>query len=239
MCKPIDEPQQYRSAPPIRKKRVRFGSGNTVEIEKVVAPDERNSVWYNRQDFQDIRFEIGQVVQAHSLRDCRLRDDDFYCFRGLEFLKLDSKSPSRKELRLCFAKNVLLFQCMSSLNSDKSSSGADNDHGRALALGAYCSKLSQDAKLRAQCLASSDEAEARHVYHECRLLYQVNGKEMRMFGPTCSLQAARSSIAKQQKQKQDLVAVSSLPELLSEYTLSRVIRSVLNTSTALFAASVK
>jgi hypothetical protein len=235
MCKPIDELLQCRTTPSIRKRRVRFGNGNNnniVEIERVSDPDERNSIWYNREDFQNIRHEIGQLVQARSSRDWRLKDDDFYCFRGLEFLKVDPNSPSRKELRSCFVKNVLLFQCMSSL-SDNNNNDIENDDGRDQALGAYCAKLSQGAKVRAQWLASSDDAEARQVYHECRLLYQVNGKEMRMFAPTCSLQAAaRSNMVKLRQQ-------TLPPELLPGYALSRFIRSFMNTSTSLFAASVK
>jgi hypothetical protein len=252
MCKPIDEPLQCRTTPSIRKKRVRFGSGNNnnnnnnniIEFERVSDPDERYSVWYNRQDFQNIRHEIGQVIQARASRDWRLKDDDVYCFRGLEFLKLDANTPSRKELRICFVKNVLLFQCMSSLSDDIEDDN-DNDDGRDLALGAYCAKLSQGAKVRALWLASLDDAEARQVYHECRLLYQVNGKEMRMFAPTCSLQAAaRSTMVKQQHQQrheQDFVTGSSslATELLPGYALSRFLRNVMNTSTSLFAASVK
>jgi hypothetical protein len=59
----------------------------------------------------------------------------------------------------------------------------------------------------------------------------VNGKEMRMFAPTCSLQAARSSIVKQQQRV-------ALPEVYAEYALTRVFRNVVSTSTALFTTSV-
>ncbi|CAB9510245.1 expressed unknown protein [Seminavis robusta] len=210
MCKPLDDPQCATGTPNAalltqqqeasataatatttgrnRTRKVRFGVSNIVQVARIGEDeDEKQSVWYNRQDFCLIRQEIGQVVEARAAKDWRCKDEDFYCVRGLEFLKLDEHTPSRKERRLCFAKNVMIFQCMS---KNASCSSKKKSKGREQALAAYCARLSNEARSRARRWGVFDEEEARQVFYECRLIYHLNGKEFRMFAPTCSLQAS-------------------------------------------------
>lgn len=227
MCKPIDECDTPRREatqlhhPPAlknnKKKRVRFRAADIIEFERVTAPKEKQSVWYNREEFQEIRAEIGEVVKARAANDWRVNDEDFYCLRGLEFLKLDHNTPSRKERRLRYAKNVLVYQVV--VNRKKVS--------KEEAIRDFCTKLSQAATQRAQALASLDETDARQVYLECRLIYQVDGKDMNMFG------ANRSSLCRRQSED-----YSPLQEVFSYDSLIRVITTMRSSSTTLFATRV-
>ena len=214
-------------------------------IETASEPEERDAIWYNRQDFQAIRTEIGDlIIKARALRDWRVEDDsDDDCFRGLEFLKMDASTPSRKERRLCFAKNVLLFQYMSGLSrndNDTDNQTKVENPSKEVALATYCARLSQAAKARAQALAAFDDSEARQVYYECGLLYQMNGKEMRMFASTCALQAVTTNCLKHHHHEDSIqvVANTPLPEVFSTMnTLARVMCKVRNSSTALFTTT--
>jgi len=154
----------------------------------------------------------------------RVSDNPLDCFRGLEFIKLSDDEPSRKERRMDFVKSVLLFQFMlqsngkvlsrkssssssTSSTSTCSSTSSEDSHddchstpasrltaGMDDALGAYCVKRSQESYERALKLASYDTSQARCVYHECRLIYRLNGNEVSMFPSTLR----RSSICREQ-----------------------------------------
>ena len=176
MCKAIDDCNALSKAASLEgkpalatKKRVRFHAADFYEFEKVV--EEKEDVWYNRHDFQQIRADIAEVVQAKANNDERCLDENWYCFRGLEFLKLDD-TLSRKERRQRYSRHVLVYQAVTwRMTKDNSE-----------LLRAFCTKLSQGGKQRALQLAAEDEAEARSVYQECHLIYQVDGEDRTMFG---------------------------------------------------------
>lgn len=223
MCKPIDCPLDAAAAatlPPQtkkQKKRVGFGASSILEFERVTQPLEKEAVWYNAREFQEIRNEIGQVVQA---RNDGYEDEDFYCFRGLEFLKLDD-SPSRKERRQLYSRHVLCYQ--------QATREVHTEEEPADLIGAFCTKISQNAKERALDFACGDETEARRVYHECHLLYRANGKDECMFGDS----SRRSSLCRNHcSEGQGLVSYISnpLPEVLSYNGLCRVFQTVKDSS---------
>ena len=185
----LQQQQRQQQQRQQRRKRVRFGTENETFELPTISLEEKYDRWYSRQDFQDIRWEIGAVVKGKALgldkrfaknqnNNKSLWDapDNIYCYRGLEFLKLDphSTEPSRKQRRSSFVRNVLVFQQV--MNRRKQSSQVEQ------ALGAYCTKMSLGAQERARCLASQDEREARQVYHECHLIYATkSGQEVSMF----------------------------------------------------------
>jgi len=230
MCKAIDFPLDAASTaahPSLKnnnnkKKRVRFRASSIIEFEKVTHPPEKEAVWYNRKEFEDIRAEIGRVVQA---RADGFQDEDFNCFRGLEFLKLGN-SPSRKERRLLYSRHVLVYQ---QVTERKLTTEEPAD-----LIGAFCTKMSQHAKESALSFASGDESEARRVYHECHLLYRVNGNDECMFGDA----DRRSSLCRKHSSEVRVFGIGNpLPEVFSYNGLCRVIQNVRD-NTNLFATRV-
>lgn len=224
MCKAIDcpldaataaatlPPQQTKSSN--KKKRVRFRASSIIEFEKVTDLPQKEAVWYNAKEFQEIRAEIGQVIEA---RNNGYDDEDLYCFRGLEFLKLDS-SLSRKERRQLYSKHVLCYQ--------QATWEVDTEEEPADLIGAFCTKMSQNSKERAVSFASGDESAARRVYQECHLLYRANGKDECMFGDS----SRRSSLCRNHcSERQGLTSYiigNPLPEVLSYDGLCRVFQTV-------------
>ena len=269
-----------------RQRRVHFGDdhhamAHIVEIPKAMTAEEKSLLWYNKQEFQRIRLDIGLLLQrvraqaANSWMSFLADESDYECdvvwpldnpvtlhndcTRGLEFLKWSDQEPSRKERRLAFCKSVVIFQIMLK-GKKRSSSSSSSRHNNALlmeqALATYSSKLSRDAAERARELASMDESEARQVYHECHMIYQVNGREVSMFPSSCSSSSSSSSNTccssnalhlQQQQQQQRALGTSSIcrqeiiPPPSSFYGFSysswlQVFHTV--TSTALFTAHV-
>lgn len=202
--------QQQQQQPLIRRKRrVRFDPEHNQTFQlPLCAPDENVHRWFSGQDYQKMRWEIGAIVRGKALGlDQPFRcsgssnnnpmaafesPDNIYCYRGLEFLKVldpyaNDKSHnglSRRERRLAYAKNVMVFQQLMHhkqkqiLPQQQQQPSGDeqpqqqDDHARQL-LGAYCTQMSRATQERAQALAEEDANDARHVYKECHLIYDI------------------------------------------------------------------
>lgn len=183
MCKALDDEcltatSNHNSS---TKKRVRFRAADIHEFEKV-EHDHHLDVWYSREEYHLMKLEIGEVVQAKQNGDVRCLDPNWFCWRGLEFLKLEEHVPSRKERRQRFAQHVLVFQTAVTRKTNKSLELPQPQQSEEM-IRSFCLKLSQTAKETALGLAGRDEVEARTVYQECHLIYQgSDGRDRTMFG---------------------------------------------------------
>ena len=195
------------------KRRVRFEPEHNQTFQLPLStPDEQFHRWFSGQDYQQMRWDIGTIVRGKALgldlpffstaaassnpMAAFTSPDNIYCYRGLEFLKVldpyanGSKNGnnseailSRKERRLAYAKNVMVFQQLMhhkqkqvqvqqpQLSGDERQHQHQQDDQTQQLLGAYCTQLSRGAQERAQALAEEDANDARHVYKECHLIY--------------------------------------------------------------------
>jgi len=181
---PKDHQEQQPSPPhqQTRKRKVRFSLDNKTLQLPPISAEEKAQRWYNGNAYQEMRWEIGAIVKgkALSLDLFHQKDspDNIYCYRGLEFLKLDPQStePSRKERRALYVKNTLVYQ---QVMNPKQATAMSADE----ALGIYCARMSKAAQKRAHELAGCDEEEARRIYHDCHLMYfdAKHNQEFTMF----------------------------------------------------------
>lgn len=191
MCKVMDELDSNAQQLKLRqaaitsevittKKQVRFGENQEFVVERDITDDNKGAVWYSNNDFMRMKQEIGAMVQQRSMgADMLGKTEEESCFRGLEFLK-NGIGPSRKQRRLKFTADVLLYYSLIKKKGSFSKNAIRNDQC-SQQLGMFSAKLSQDAQKRAQNIASLDASEARRVYYELQFIYEKDGRDCKMF----------------------------------------------------------
>lgn len=180
-----DEQQQQQQKPGPAKKQVHFAEFYTQvqTFDNDLTETERQQVWMTNDDYRRNRMDINATVRVTALGGLSPEeqletdyDTEMYCFRGLEFMKQIDGSPSRKERRLKYMKDVVLhYRCLLKKVQHEPTQ-------LSLQLGAFCTHLSKDATCRAQELANGDYLEARIVYQESHFIYENEyGQEVQMF----------------------------------------------------------